>query len=148
MVDSRAARAAIRLHRAVLRLTGGRLGTRLAGLEQVLLTTTGRTTGRPRTTPLVAIPAGDGERIALIASNGGARRDPDWYRNLLAHPDVVVQRGTVRHPMRCRTAEGAERDTLWRVAVTAYGGYAAYQDRTDRLIPVVVCEPLVSNPQG
>ena len=138
MVDSRAARAAIRVHRAVLQLSGGRLGTRLGHLEQVLLTTVGRRTGRPRTTPLAVTVVDD--RLVLIASDGGAARHPAWYLNLVAHPDVVVQRGTVRHRMRARTASGAEREALWRAAVANHGGYAAYQQRTDREIPVVLLE--------
>ena len=139
MVDSRAARVAIGVHRAVLRASGGRLGTRLGHLEQVLLTTVGRRTGRPWTTPLAVTVVGD--RLVLVASNGGAARHPAWYLNLVANPDVVVQRGTVRHRLRARTTSGAERESLWRAAVANYGGYAIYQQRTDREIPVVVCEP-------
>jgi len=139
MVDSRTARLAIRLHRTVYRLTGGRVGGRFGRLEQVLLTTTGRTTGEPRTTPLAVTVVGD--RLVLIASDGGAPRHPGWYRNLVANPDVVVQRGAVRRPMRARTASGDERAELWLAAVANNPGYAAYQGRTDRQIPVVICEP-------
>ena len=140
MVDSRAARLAIRMHRAVLLLSGGRLGSRLGDLEQVLLTTTGRRTGRPWTTPLALTVAGD--RLVLVASNGGAEQHPGWYRNLQVHPEAVLRRGTTSLRVRTRTATGAERAELWRAAVAAYGGYAAYQRRTTREIPVVVCEPL------
>ena len=139
MVDSRPARLAIGVHRAVLLLTGGRVGSRLGHLEQVLLTTTGRRTGRSRTTPLALTVVGD--RLVLVASDGGARAHPSWYLNLVAHPDVVVRRGTDRLRLRARTAAGAERDELWRAAVASHGGYAAYQRRTDRQIPVVVLEP-------
>lgn len=139
MVASRTARLAIRLHRVVYRLTGGRVAGRLGHVEQVLLTTTGRTTGRPRTTPLAVTVVDD--RLVLIASDGGADRDPGWYRNLVAHPDVVVQRGVARRPLRARTASGAERAELWSAAVANYAGYAAYQRRTDRQIPVVVLTP-------
>lgn len=139
MVASRAARLVIRGHRAIYRLTRGRVGGRFGHLEQVLLTTTGRTTGAPRTTPLAVTAVGD--RLVLVASDGGAERDPGWYRNLVAHPDVVVQRGAVRHPMRARTATGDERAELWSAAVANNPGYAAYQAKTERQIPVVVCEP-------
>lgn len=139
MVDSRLARAAIRLHAAVFRLTAGRVGGRFGQLEQVLLTTTGRTTGQPRTTPLALTVVGD--RLVLIASDGGAPADPGWYRNLVAHPEVRLQRGAVTRSMRARTATGDERAELWRAAVTNHPGYADYQRRTDRQIPVVVVEP-------
>jgi deazaflavin-dependent oxidoreductase (nitroreductase family) len=141
VVDSRAARLAIRVHRAVLRLSGGRLGSRLGHLEQVLLTTTGRRTGRPRTTPLAVTPV-DGDRLVLVASDGGADRHPAWYLNLAAHPDVIVRRGTVERRYRARTTSGAERERLWHAAVANHAGYASYQRRTDRQIPVVLLEPL------
>jgi deazaflavin-dependent oxidoreductase (nitroreductase family) len=139
MVDSRLARAAIRLHGTVFRLTAGRVGGRFGQLEQVLLTTTGRTTGQPRTTPLALTVVGD--RLVLIASDGGAPADPGWYRNLVAHPEVQLQRGPLTRSMRARTASGDERAELWRAAVDHHPGYADYQRRTDRQIPVVVVEP-------
>ncbi len=140
MVDSRTARLAIRVHRAVLLLSGGRVGSRLGSLEQVLLTTSGRRTGRPWTTPLALTVAG--ETLVLIASDGGADRDPGWYRNLRVHPEAELRRGTRTQRVRTRTATGAERERLWRAAVATYAGYADYQRRTDREIPVVVCEPV------
>ncbi|QTE28861.1 nitroreductase/quinone reductase family protein [Pengzhenrongella sicca] len=139
MVASRAARLAIRAHAAVFRLTGGRIGGRLGHLEQVLLTTTGRTTGASRTVPLAVTVVG--ERLVLIASDGGAAHDPAWFRNLVANPDVRLQRGAVSREMRARTAVGAERAELWRAAVANNAGYAGYQHRTEREIPVVVVEP-------
>jgi deazaflavin-dependent oxidoreductase (nitroreductase family) len=127
------------LHARLYRLTGGRIGGHLGKAEAVLLTTTGRRSGALRTTPLTVVV--DGPRLILIASNGGAQKHPDWYLNLLANPDVVVQRqGEILH-LLARTAGPDERDTLWRKAVDIYGGYAEYQRRTERQIPVVVCEP-------
>jgi len=131
--------AGIRLHAAVYRLSGGRIGSRFGTLEQVLLTTTGRRTGRQRTTPLMVTPV-DGDRWVLVASWGGSPEHPQWYLNLVAHPDVRVQRGRRTYAMRARTAEGAEREELWRAAVAANPGYATYQERTERQIPVVVLE--------
>lgn len=128
-----------RLHAGVYRRTGGRIGGRIGRVEHVLLTTTGRRSGRPRTTPLAVTP--DGTRLLLIASNGGARRHPDWYLNLSADPEVTVQRGAARLTMRARTAGPAERVALWAKAVSVYGGYAGYQERASREIPVVICEP-------
>ena len=139
MVSGRSQTLLTRAHRWLYRRTGGRVGGRLGAMEQVLLTTTGRVTGRPSTTPLTGIP--DGDRLVLIASDGGNPQHPHWYRNLVVNPEVVVQRGPTKHRMRARTADPAERDRLWRIAVDLYGGYATYQGRTDRVIPVVVCEP-------
>jgi deazaflavin-dependent oxidoreductase (nitroreductase family) len=140
MVSRRTQTLVTRAHRWVYRRTRGRIGGRLGSMEQVLLTTVGRVTGRPSTTPLTGIP--DGDRVVLIASDGGKPQHPHWYRNLVVNPEVVVQRGPTEHRMRARTATPEERELLWRRAVGLYRGYAAYQSRTDRVIPVVVCEPL------
>jgi deazaflavin-dependent oxidoreductase (nitroreductase family) len=132
-------RAVTGAHTAIYRLTNGRIGHRLAATEAVLLTTTGRRSGAARVTPLTATP--DGDRLLLVASNGGARRHPDWYLNLVAHPEVEVQRGSVHLAMRARTAAPDERAELWPLVLATYKGYAGYQRRTEREIPVVVCEP-------
>jgi deazaflavin-dependent oxidoreductase (nitroreductase family) len=132
-------RAATGLHTRVYRLTGGRIGAWLGSVQAVLLTTTGRKSGALRTTPLTAVP--DGDRIILIASNGGAPRHPDWYLNLVAAPDVVIQRRAEILHLRARTAGPDEREALWSRAVAVNGGYAGYQRRADREIPVVICEP-------
>lgn len=129
-----------RVHRWLYRRTGGRVLGRLGAMEQVLLTTTGRVSGRPWTTPLTGIP--DGATVVLVASDGGRPDHPQWYRNLLVNDEVVVQRGPTEHRMRARTATPQERERLWAVAVELYGGYAAYQRRTERQIPLVICEPL------
>ncbi len=134
-----AQRAVTGLHARVYRLTGGRVGWHLGRVESVLLTTTGRRSGRSRTTPLTTLV--EGERLYLVASNGGAQRHPDWYLNLCADPRVVVQRGATRTEMTARTASEPEREQLWPRMVQVYRGYAGYQKRTERTIPVVVCEP-------
>lgn len=145
MIGRRTQTAIARTHAWVYRGTGGRIGRRLLGMEQVLLTTTGRSTGVPRTTPLSAFPvdqgSGAGGGVVLVASDGGRPRHPQWYRNLCAQPEVVVQRGTRALAMRARTATPTERDRLWPRIVAAYGGYAHYQARTEREIPLVICEP-------
>ena len=116
----------------------------MGGLEQVLLTTTGRRSGEPRTTPLMVTPVGD--RLVLIASFGGAPQHPAWYLNLVDHPDVTIQRGAEVLACRTHTATGSERDELWGAAVAANPGYAGYQAKTEREIPVVVAEPVAHAP--
>ena len=127
-------------HRTVLTLTGGRFPKRFLGMQPVELHHTGRTSGQPRSTILTA-PIFEPERVVLIASKGGHPDHPDWYKNLVAHPDVELSANDQRRPMRARTATGDERAELWSRAVSAYGGYEGYQRNTDREIPVVVLEP-------
>lgn len=129
----------VRAHTALFRATGGRLGGRMAGVEQVLLTTTGRRSGQARTNPVAATP--DGDNLVLVASNSGSEHDPAWFLNLTADPRVLVQRGAHVHPMIARVAEGEERVLLWSLVVAANPGYERYRGRTVREIPVVVCEP-------
>ncbi|HQY34580.1 nitroreductase family deazaflavin-dependent oxidoreductase [Actinotalea sp.] len=138
-MTSRGQIAFTRLHAVVYRATGGRVGGRLGSLEQVLLTTRGRRSGQQRTIPLAGIR--DGERLLLVASNGGADQHPAWYLNLQADPTVVVQSGARRDVMVARTADAVERPGLWRTVVAANPGYGRYATRTQRTIPVVVCEP-------
>jgi len=131
----------------VYRRTDGRLlGTwRLGsafrrGVPICLLTHTGRRSGLSRTTPLLFLP--DGDRVVLVASQGGLPRNPQWYLNVRAHPEVSVQvRGEVRR-MRARTATPEERAALWPRLVDLYADFESYQSWTDRVIPVVVCEPV------
>ena len=129
-----------RLHRAVLQLSGGRVGGTIAGMPVVELRTTGRTSGQPRSTTLTA-PIADESRVVLVASKGGADRDPDWYRNLVANPEVEVVIAGRRPPMRARTASPQEKAELWPRVVAANPGYDGYQHRTQRDIPLVICEP-------
>ncbi len=136
------------LHRAVLRLTGNRLGRRLGTMPVIELTTTGRSSGLPRTA-LLTVPAREplpggqsGERLIVIASRGGDDLQPAWYLNLVAEPRVLVAApGEHPRPYRARTADPDERARLWPLAVRAYRGYAAYQRKTEREIPVVILEP-------
>jgi deazaflavin-dependent oxidoreductase (nitroreductase family) len=126
------------LHTRIYRASHGRIGSHLGPVENVLLTTTGRRTGRMRTTPLGCLP--DGDRLVLVASNGGATHHPDWYLNLCADPHVTVQRGAQVRPMLARTATPQERDVLWPRVVQRYAGYARYQAHAPREIPLVICE--------
>jgi deazaflavin-dependent oxidoreductase (nitroreductase family) len=123
------------LHRAGMQSRLGPLLRRAGGQEFLVLETTGRRSGATRSTPLSF--TRDGEAFVLIASNGGAPRDPDWYRNLEADPNATVEVDGVRIPVRAETVTGAERERLWRGAARSYPGYLAYQLRTRREIPVV-----------
>ncbi len=106
----------------------------------VMLTTTGRRTGRKRRTMLTA-PVVDGERVVLVASFGGDDRDPAWFRNLVENPNVILTMAGGDRPMRARVADADERSDLWPRIVATYRGYDAYRRRTSRQIPVVVLEP-------
>ena len=127
------------LHRRIYRLTGGKVGGRIANMPVLLLTTTGRKSGRPRTQPLAYTRAGEG--YAVIASKGGAPHHPLWYLNLRANPLAEVTVGRVTEKVRAREAEGEERDRLWRQLADVYSGYDKYARKTSRRIPVMVLEP-------
>ncbi len=127
-----------RLHVAVFRLTGGRLGGRIRTAPVLLLTTTGRRTGASRTTPLLYLR--DGARLAIVASFGGSPRHPAWYLNLCANPDVGVNLGRTRFAATARTATPDERELLWPGFVEMYAGYDGYRLKTSRTIPVVLLE--------
>jgi len=126
-------------HRLVIRVSGGRVGLRALGMEVVELETTGRVSGRRHTT-LLTSPISSPDAVVLVASKGGDDRDPDWLRNLLVNPEVVVTRRGARCPMRARIATPDERAALWPQAIAAYGPYASYQRRAKRAIPLVLCE--------
>ena len=121
------------------RETGGEVGhIWKEGSTVLLLTTTGRRTGKPGTTPLIY--AQDGDRYVIVASQGGAPAHPGWYKNLAKDPEVEVQVRDDVFPARARTAEGAERERLWALANEVWPHYDEYARRTEREIPVVVLE--------
>jgi deazaflavin-dependent oxidoreductase (nitroreductase family) len=127
-------------HRIILRLTRGRLLSTAFGMPTLELHTIGAKSGLPRATMLTS-PVHDEQRVVLVASKGGDDRNPLWYGNLTAHPDVEITMAGVTRPMRARTATDAERADLWPQIVASYKGYAGYQTKTERTIPVVICEP-------
>ncbi|HLM94687.1 MAG TPA: nitroreductase/quinone reductase family protein [Acidimicrobiales bacterium] len=127
-------------HKATLKLTGGRWPRDLLGMPGVELTTIGRKSGLRRTTMLTS-PVHDEHKVVLIASKGGDTRDPQWYANLSANPDVEITMYGKTRAMRARTASPAEKEALWPDIVATYKGYASYQERAGRDIPVVICEP-------
>ncbi|MFD0205180.1 MULTISPECIES: nitroreductase family deazaflavin-dependent oxidoreductase [Saccharothrix] len=122
------------------RAGAGRVGGVLTGMDLLLLTTTGARTGRPRTAPITYFR--DGARYLLVASNFGKPHHPDWYRNLVAKPEVTVQVDGVRSAARAVVLEGAERDRAFDAVSAQYPFYAAYQDGVTRTIPVVALTPL------
>jgi deazaflavin-dependent oxidoreductase (nitroreductase family) len=141
-------RAMSQVNVAVYRWTGGLLGSTWRvgsafpkGVPVLLLTTIGRKSGQPRTTPLLFIE--EGNDIIVVASQGGRPKDPMWYENLRAHPDCEIQIKRQKRKMRARTASPEERERLWPRLVTHYADFASYQSWTDRVIPVVILEPLL-----
>ena len=128
-------------HRWLYEKTGGRLGAKVVGMPVLLLTTTGRKSGRRRTVALTYFE--DDGRFVVIASYLGEPRHPSWWLNLTADPRATVQIGDRAIEVRAREAEGDERERLWRQAVRLMKDYEVYQQRTSRRIPVVVLEPAV-----
>jgi len=128
------------LHRAIYRLSGGRIFSRSVGCPVVLLTTTGRKSGEPRTAPVFGFR--EGESIVVVPSNAGKKHYPSWYFNLRANPEAQVQFGSEIRRVRAREATSEERERLWPFLASQYGGYQVYRERTDRHIPVVILEPV------
>ena len=121
------------------RETGGEVGhVWREGSTILLLTTKGRKTGQPRTTPLIY--AEDGDRYVIVASKGGAPQHPGWYENLAKDPDVELRVRDDVFAAHARTAEGEERERLWAKANEVWRHYDEYAKKTDREIPVVVLE--------
>jgi deazaflavin-dependent oxidoreductase (nitroreductase family) len=131
-------------HRALLAVSGGRFPRTVQGMLPVELHTYGRKSGKRYSTLLTA-PVHDDGKVVVIASKGGHQDHPDWYKNLVANPDVEVTIDGKTVPMRARTASPAEKAELWPKAVASYKGYAGYQRNTGRDIPVVICEPRTVN---
>ena len=123
----------------VYRVSGGRVGWRIGQAPVLLLTVRGRKSGTPHTVPLLYLQ--NGSDYAVVASKGGWPKDPIWYLNLQANPDVTVEVKRQKFAMAARTASDEERDRLWPRLVAMYPDYANYQSWTDRKIPVVVLHP-------
>lgn len=113
---------------------------RFSGMPALVLTTTGRKSGERRTTMLTA-PIAHDTKVVLVASYGGDDRDPAWFLNLQAHPSVTVTMGGRDRTMAARVASPEEKAELWPRVVRAYKGYAGYQEKTRRPIPLVILEP-------
>ncbi len=120
------------------RANRGKSGGPMEGRPLLLLTTTGAKSGQPRTTPMMYIP--DGNRLLVIASNAGAPVHPDWYRNLVAYPEVTVEVGNEIFEAIAIVTEGPERQRLWTRVVELYPFFADHQAKVTRQIPVIVLE--------
>ena len=132
---------------AVYRWTGGLLGSTWRvgsafpwGIPVLLLTTIGRKSGQPRTLPLIFIEEGD--HIIIVASRGGLPSEPLWYKNLVANPECNVQIRRRKMKTKARTASPEEREALWPKLVAQYPDFASYATWTDRILPVVILEPV------
>ena len=117
------------------RANSGKVGGNFEGAPMVIITTTGAKSGQPRTIPLVYLP--DGDRVVIFASKAGAPTNPDWYHNLTAHPDLVVEVGSETYAAVAEDITGDERDRLFAAQVAVMPGFQTYADNTTRLIPVV-----------
>jgi deazaflavin-dependent oxidoreductase (nitroreductase family) len=120
------------------RTNGGKVTGQFAGAALLLLTTTGARSGQSRTNPLAY--SRDGDRLVVIASKGGAPTSPDWYHNLLAHPEATVEMGSERFPVRASFPQGEERTRLYDQQAAQMPNFAEYQRNTARQIPVIVLE--------
>jgi len=132
-----AMKAMTRIHVILHRLSGGKLFNSLSGDDVCFVTMTGAKSGRQITIPLMYVPHGEG--VLLVASQGGAPRNPVWYKNLVAHPEISVSHRGRRMKLEARLASAEEKPGLWPICDANYAPYAGYRKRTDRDIPVFVC---------
>jgi len=129
------------IHRALLKISGGRFGWEAAKMPVLELTTTGRKSGQARSVMLTS-PLQEGTTIVVVASRGGDDNHPAWFLNLRDNPDVQVSyKGAPKQRMRARVADRDERARMWPLVVGEYKNYGAYQTKTTREIPLVLLEP-------
>jgi deazaflavin-dependent oxidoreductase (nitroreductase family) len=129
-----------RVNTLAYKVSGGRVGgTFLQGAPVALLTTIGRKSGEPRVSPLLFLR--DGDRVVLVASQGGRTNNPMWYLNLRANPEVTVQIKKEVLQLTARDATEAERTQYWPELVAMYSSFEDYQSWTERVIPIVICDP-------
>ncbi|MFI6340860.1 nitroreductase/quinone reductase family protein [Streptomyces sp. NPDC050535] len=122
------------------RTNGGEVGGGFSGAPLLLLHTVGARSGRLRVNPMMYL--ADKGRFLVFASKAGSDRNPDWYHNLLAHPEARIEVGDTIRAVRAVELRGTERDTAYAEQARRYPGFAGYQSRTDRLIPVIALIPL------
>ena len=122
------------------RANGGKVGGNFTGAPMLILHTTGAKTGQERVHPLVHGTT-DGGDVVIFASKAGAPSHPAWYLNLVANPAATIEIGTETRRVRARVAEGDEREQIWSKQKQAMPGFAEYEQRTTRQIPVVILEP-------
>lgn len=121
------------------RANGGMVGGRFEGIPMLLLHTTGARSGSERINPIVYQDLGG--PVAVFASKAGADTNPDWYHNIAAHPDVTAEIGTATRKFRARLASGDERERIWTKQKQDYSGFADYEAKTSREIPVIILDP-------
>jgi deazaflavin-dependent oxidoreductase (nitroreductase family) len=131
----------VTIHTFLYRLTKGRLGGKMMDFDVLLLTTTGRKSGREHTLPLGFI--SDNGNYVICASNGGAAKHPTWYLNLTSNPQVTVEVKDKKITATAETATGEERTRLWNALIAASPSYKNYETRTSREIPMVVLKPII-----
>ena len=132
-------KAFTRTHVFLNRLTGGAALNAMGGRDVCFVTMVGAKSGRSITTPLMYVPHGEG--VLLVASQGGAPKNPVWYNNIVKHPDIEVRHRGRRMQLRARLATAEEKPSLWPICDAHYAPYADYRTRTTRDIPIFVCEP-------
>ena len=128
-----------RLNVFVYKLTNGRIMGKFQGRPVVLITMKGARSGQERTVPLMYVPYKEG--VIIVASQGGAPKSPVWDKNLVAHPDIEAQYMGKKMKLHARRASDAEKAEVWPICVEHYPPFEDYQKRTDRNIPVYICEP-------
>ena len=129
------------LHRALLKISGGRFGWEAGKMPVLELTTTGRKSGQARAVMLTS-PLREGDTIVVVASRGGDDTHPAWFLNLRDNPDVeVAYKGAPKKPMKARVANAEERARMWPLVTAEHKNYADYQTKTTREIPLVLLEP-------
>ena len=129
------------VHRTIFTATNGKLMGKFYGMPVVMLTTTGRKSGQPRTHMLTS-PVREGDKVVLVASKGGDPKHPMWFLNLRDNPNVEATYDGKRRKMHARVASPEEKERLWPQVVAGYKGYAEYQTKTTRDIPLVILEPV------
>ena len=132
-------KAFTRTHVFLNQATGGHAFNKLGGDDVCFVTMTGAKSGRQITNPLMYVPHGEG--VLLVASQGGAPKNPVWYNNIVKHPDIEVRHRGRRMQLRARLATAEEKPSLWPICDAHYAPYADYRTRTTRDIPIFVCEP-------
>ncbi|MGB5812300.1 MAG: nitroreductase family deazaflavin-dependent oxidoreductase [Polyangiales bacterium] len=136
---ARALKRIFKAHTVVYEASDGRIGA-WAGLPTLLLSVTGRKSGQVRSTPLVYFE--DGDSYVVVGSDGAARRDPQWWKNLQVDPMGAVRVGRAKHRVKASLATGPERERFWELGKKANPMWARYQSRTERELPVVVLTPI------
>ena len=137
---ARALKAMFKAHATIYERSGGRIGTSVAGLATLLLSVTGRKSGQTRSTPLAYFR--DGDNYVVVGSDGAAKRDPQWWKNLQVDPNGAIRTGRNKFKVKATLATGAERERLWEIGTKFNPMWATYQTRTERELPVVVLTPV------